>query len=195
MIKIYRGVKFCSLSEFIKVLGGEKHRKLFGYLLYTLGLIPRPIKVSRGRGVEGLFPEFVLEYFTKVVAKRRKGLGYREIDEKLKPEKEEMFAKDEALKRQFKLEDQIALQLRSHLNVAIDERNKAVHGQDIIIKDKNSIIIIESKMQEIKNELKIYCSEWDGQSISMLNRIRFKIDELETLQAREKVVKAVSQEA
>lgn len=193
MIKIYRGVRFCSLSEFINVLGGEKHRKLFGYLLYTLGSIPRPIKVSCGRGVEGLFPEFELEYFTKFIAERKNGLSYREAEEKLKLEKEEMLAKYEALKRQFKLEDQIAAQLRSHLNVAVDERNETAHGQDIIIKDKNSLIIIELKTKEIKNQLKIYCSEWDGQSISTLDKIRFKIDELETLQARERVVKAVSQ--
>ena len=189
----YLGQTLCDTNVLIAALGGPGHTKLFERLRYVLNIIPEPVlKINEGKGTKAYFVKEVADLVKDTRREREKGLRYNKIQEKLDPEIKQVFAKTAELKKQIELERKVRNQL-THMGFLVKKKNEATSGQpDIIIRDEksNQMFIIETKIQEIENELKVYFKDWD-KSIPMLSRIRQRIEERESLQARERIAKSI----
>jgi len=168
--------------------------KMFDYLTNREKVLPKGFRYSEGKGVFLCYPESIIGYCDKVKKLKREGFTFPQIKVKLEKEREELSARCDYLRNQYELDKTIRRQL-AHADLLIRERNEFAHGgPDVIIKDEkgNPVFVIEAKIQEVEQELKTYFKEWDG-SMPVLSRIRGKIDELEALEARERVIKSISQ--
>lgn len=190
----YQGEILCDTNVLIAALGGPQHKKLFESYRYGFKYIQPVLKINEGEGTKAYFLKDTVGLIEDIEKVKGEGLGHKKIWKKFNLRIKQLSAKTEALKRQFELDRKVKDQI-AHADFMIKKRNDAAHGRpDIVIKDEkgNPTFVIEIKMQEIENELKTYFKEWNG-SMSMLSRIREKIDELETLQARDRVAKTISQ--
>lgn len=187
--------KFYSAQELIKASGFKLGIKMLDYLRYHLRLLPEPIKYSKGRGLIAVYPHCVLGYFKRIMEERNKGVSLKAIREVLAKELKEVNAQCDYIRRQVKLDRENDIEIRSKLRSGLlsdevkggkpDVLEIRVH-QDIKVEST-----VEVKIEELKKELKSDFLAWDGQSVDKLSSIRGKIDTLESLQSRERVLEAI----
>jgi len=187
--------KFYTAMELIEESGARIGKKMFDYLRYFLRLFPEPIKFSNGRGIIALYPDFVLAYFKLILRERKKGASFKAIREILAKEREEVFALCDYVRRQVKLEREIGGKVNAQLRDRLFPQ-KAVSGRpkDLEIKVHENIAVessVEVKIEELKKELKDDFISWDGQTVDKLSSIRRKIDNLETLESRSRVLETI----
>ena len=178
------GQRFLTKSDLLKKSGFKEKRKMLDYVCYVHRLIPRPIKSSRGNGIVALYPEFVLPHLKHVVREKEKGLNYPEIGKKLAKETEKVFVETERIRKLFEAERSARLDLSEDLRFG---RPDFVYSE----KGTGKTYIVETKIQNLKKEIKEDFRRWDGSSLDELGSIKQKIENLEVLQARERVKEAL----
>ena len=77
----FLGVRLLTTKEFLKAVGWLLSKKMFEYVRDTLHLIPRPIKVSTGKGTVAYYPEFAVPFMKKIP---RNGSSTSDITKKIK---------------------------------------------------------------------------------------------------------------
>ena len=187
----YLNEEFTSNYVFLVLVGGSEHKKKLEYPQYTLRILPpAPIKFSDGNGITSYRLKSTYELFKKFLEEITKGLSYGEIEKKYKPQIDEEFAKSKAIERRFQLTKKHWNSIKRSI---IIDKGRGMTPADFIFRDKDNVMVAEAKMsskeQEIKDQIKAYFQDWDGESMPTLDRIRHKIDELENLQVRERVIK------
>jgi len=183
-MKIYLDGNYITLQGLSKDSG--LGAKMISYLRYKWHMIPPPVKTSNGNGVKALYPQYMETYLKRIVQERRKGLKYSEINEKLVKEKEEAFIETDLLRRFLKADRQARLELSA--SIRSNQPDIVIHASEGVGKTS---IIVEAKMQEIKEDLKKHINAWDGKSLDRLTHIRQKIDELEVLTAKQRITKTL----
>jgi hypothetical protein len=187
--------KFYSAQDLIKASGWKLGIKMFNYLRYHIRLFPEPIKYSKGRGLKAVYPHFVLEYFKKIIKARDKGTSFKAIREVLAKDREEVEEQCDYIRRQVKLDREVRAEFGSQL------KKKSLSGEvtgsksDVLEINVHSDVKVEDsadvKIEELIRDLKICFPSWDGASMEALSKIRRKIDALESLKARERVLDTI----
>ena len=156
------------------------NEQTFAYLRDVLRLIPKPIKASSGRGVQGYYPKFAVPHLAKIVALRQKGRSYPQIAAALKKDTQRLFERWDELRKNYEFEKDIRRQLA---------RNLVVGGHpDLLFKGSEGIVIFETKVHELKEQLKGAFRKWDGRSSDELKRIRRLIDRVQETETAQRLI-------
>ena len=166
------------------MLGQRLSQKMFEYLRDTHKLIPRPIRVSKGKGVVGYYPEFAILLMRKVMKKRETtGASFKDIKGELKAEIDSVMSQADYYRTQFYVEKDAFKQYLSDVLAAYNHPAPAREIKKIVENGKVVKSTYQDKLDTIKNKIKSECDNWNGKSESGIKRIRIAIDEYDKVNA------------
>ena len=156
--------------------------KTFAYLRDTLGLIPKPFRTSSGHGVQGYYPPTVAAHLTKIETLHRNGQSYPQIAKGLKDETPRLFQQWYELLQNCEMERDVRRRLARTLT--------ASDLTDLISKMSGSggTEVDETKLRDLKRQVKAAFRKWDGESLGELKRIRGLIDRVQEVETTQRLI-------
>ena len=174
------GERLYTAKELRRAANVSMNEQAFAYLRDVLRLIPKPIKASSGRGVQGYYPKFSVPHLVKIGALRQKGRSYPQIAAALKKDTQRLFERWDELRQNYEFEKDIRRRLA---------RNLVVGGHpDFLFKGSEGVVVFEAKVHDLKEQLKGAFRKWDGRSSGELKRIRGLIDRVQETETAQRLI-------
>ena len=174
------GERLYTAKELRRAANVSMNEQAFAYLRDVLRLIPKPIKASSGRGVQGYYPKSAVPHLAKIWGLRQKGRSYPQIATALKKDTQRLFERWDELRKNYEFEKDIRRQLA---------RNLVIGGHpDLLFKNSEGVVVFETKVHELKEQLKGAFRKWDGRSSDELKRIRGLIDHVQEMETTQRLI-------
>lgn len=188
MTDTYQKMKFLTARDLLKRAGAGVGMKMFEYMRNTMGLIPPPIRKSRGKGAIGLYPVSVLDLLRRIRSEQKRGFTLREIKDRLKERIEAAF-QEAAFWRGGHATQSVQLQIE---DFCLMKGDHPASSFKMGLETKSSTLM-KKEAKAMKVELKGMFKSWSG-DVNGLKEIREKISELESMTMRMKVFPRLAKE-
>jgi hypothetical protein len=189
----YLDTSLITTSEVMDITGWRLSNKMVDYLRTRIGLLPDGLRLSEGKqGVTIYYPqkEFI-PYWTHIMQAKEKGHTCPEMMVMFQKERNDLSNKNDYLRYQHLLEKEIMPKTLIHLQKDTLSAQSSF-CPDIVISNKGGIVFVVEAKRALVYEIKSDLEKWDGKSIEALHSIKQKIEKVENLQARERVLKTVN---